>query len=52
MPDLRLIRAEVLKLRRRPGLVAATGVLAFASAVVYLAVLAVQIGRASCRERV
>ena len=41
MPDLRLIRAEILKLRRRPGLVAATGVLAFASAVAYFAVLAV-----------
>ena len=40
MPDLRLIRAEILKLRRRPGLVAATGVLAFASAVAYFAVLA------------
>ena len=41
MPDLRLIRAEILKLRRRPGLLAATGVLAFASAVAYFAVLAV-----------
>ena len=41
MPDLRLVRAEVLKLRRRPGLMAATGLLAFASAVLYLAVLAV-----------
>jgi hypothetical protein len=41
MPDLRLIRAEILKLRRRPGLVAATAVLAFASAVLYLVVLTV-----------
>jgi putative exporter of polyketide antibiotics len=41
MPDLRLVRAEVLKLRRRPGLMAAAGVLAFASAVLYLVVLMV-----------
>jgi ABC-type transport system involved in multi-copper enzyme maturation permease subunit len=41
MPDLRLIRAEILKLRRRPGLMAATGVLAFASAVLYFVVLIV-----------
>jgi hypothetical protein len=40
MPDLRLIRAEILKLRRRPGLMAATGVLVFASAVLYFVVLA------------
>jgi putative exporter of polyketide antibiotics len=39
MPDLRLIRAEILKLRRRPGLMAAAGVLAFASAVLYVVVL-------------
>jgi hypothetical protein len=37
----RLIRAEILKLRRRPGLMAATAVLAFASAVLYFVVLAV-----------
>ena len=41
MPDLRLIRAEILKLRRRPGLMAAAGLLAFASAVLYLVVLMV-----------
>jgi len=41
MPDLRLIRAEILKLRRRPGLMAATALLAFGSAVLYLVVLMV-----------
>jgi hypothetical protein len=39
MPDLRLIRAEILKLRRRPGLLAATAVLAFASVAIYYAVV-------------
>ncbi len=39
MFDLRLIRAEILKLRRRPGLLAVTGVLAFVSVAVYYAVV-------------
>lgn len=39
MFDLRLIRAEILKLRRRPGLLALTGVLTFVSVAVYYAVV-------------
>lgn len=39
MPDLRLIRAEILKLRRRRGLLVATGLLTFGVVALYYAIV-------------
>jgi ABC-type transport system involved in multi-copper enzyme maturation permease subunit len=39
MPDLRLIRAEILKLRRRRGLLVATAVLTFGAVAIYYAIV-------------
>ena len=41
MPDLRLIRAEMLKLRRRRGMLAVCAVLTLVAVALYYAVLAV-----------